>query len=338
MKTKNRIMRSLMSLVIAFAVIALIGGVNTQAAVKRKCTYKYDSKKGVVFEPTVRVVTKYHEDFWSYGTKEDVKDWYGSGSGMKNPLYFGNDYTSRMWVAADGAKVSVKSNSDKLLCKVAYQYNYKGERYTQPYSYVGWTDDNTGKYVYPIPALKDKNFKSVFGIEMFAKESGTYSVTVTVKKGKKKLVTKKIKVIALDSFATVKYGGNEYEGYLSRYGSYFNSISTDKKSGKLKIKANKTFKITKVEVGKDISTTYDGNKGKEYPETVKYKKIKNGGKITLNTNKKYTRTDKYAYSNSSNVYTYKYDYMFPATRVRVTYVDTLHGIENVETFTIGYIK
>ena len=340
MKTKEKLMRSFLSLAVAIAAVALLGSVNAQA----KSSFKYDAKKGIVWEPALRTAVGQHTSY-SGTTAEDAKQEYKtSSSDYKNPLYFymstyGSGFSqyrtsTTVYVADENAKVTAKSNSGDLLVKVSYSRLYTGNSYASAYSATSYHDYAKEQWVYN-ENLKNKEFKSVYGIEYFAKKAGNYTITVTVKKGKKKLATKKIKIYASEYTGpvdSVKYGGNIY-GY-----GYGSSFSTTKKSGGLKIKMNKGYKLNKIEVGTYRDVNIDSSSYEDYPE-IKWKKLGNGKKLKLNTKTKYKEVSQHKYSQSTSTSTYQYNYLNPVTPVRITYSDTWTGqTKQTSMFYITYIK
>ncbi|MCR5418863.1 MAG: hypothetical protein K6E84_08100 [Lachnospiraceae bacterium] len=321
MKTKNKIMRSLMSLVIAFVAVAMLGGVSAQA----KSTYKYDSKKGVVWEPVKRIYAESINAASGYDTSQ-----YGSSSTYtyKNRMGVYTSYRTRLYVAPK-ATVTVSSSSDDLLVKKSYVKSISGkDQYYSAYYNTSWWDSKKEKTIYN-EKLKDKKFLSQFGIDMYAKKEGTYTVTVKIKKGKKTLCTKNIKVYATyGPFKSIKYADQKF------YGSFY-STSSNKKSGKFKVVMNKTYKLKKIEVGTPRDYTSESADGWNYSDDdFTWKKFSNGKKLKLNLKNKQTVTEKY----SSYKYTYETDRMYPITAVRITYLDTLTGQESTDVMYIEYLK
>lgn len=221
--------------------------------------------------------------------------------------------TTNIYLKNEGDYVaSVKTNSSDIIAKITEKANYLGDNYTSV-----WLNDDDRL-----------QFKSRFEITCFARKTGTYTLTFTVKNAKKKTVcTKKIKVYAEQYGSPIKsfkYAGKEY---------YSGSCLTTKGKGKLQVTMNKGFKLQKIEVG----TYVDGEYEEWYPEPV-FKTVKNKTNISLATSTKYV-SDVYKYGNDSD-YSYKYgyytDYLYPVTVIRVTYKDMKLGIVQTEEYNMFY--
>lgn len=166
-------------------------------------------------------------------------------------------------------------------------------------------------------------------------------------------------------FATVTFAG---KSLLSDY-SNSNNLNANKKEtdtlwdvssvkkGKLVVKANKNFKIKKIEVGtlyketksyeKPASGSYTTTKhevdGKDV--TFKYKKVKSGKKITLGTTPYYDDDENYSadhyasksnWSNGDDSRKLNVSGMYAPTTIRVTYYDKLSKVYGQKIFTIYY--
>ena len=187
--------------------------------------------------------------------------------------------------------MNVKVNKKGLLAKKTYERVY--ERTRNEYDYD--TDTYTRETTY--------DYSSTY-ISLYGTKKGTYTVSFDVidKTGAVKC-TKKIKV-KVDASVTYKvhpvkkitYAGKDIYSYY-RY--------TNKTKGKLSVTLNKGYKLQSIEIGKIDAK---GN--------VVYKKTKNKKNITLAKSAKYSKTEKYDYSDSSFKYTY--NKLFPETEIRIT--------------------
>lgn len=222
--------------------------------------------------------------------------------------------TEEVYLINEGDYVSgVKSNSSDLIVKLTKKSVYTGNQYS--------TNDILGNG-------EGIKCKAYYTITFYAKKKGTYNVTVTVKNAKKKTTCKKkIKVYAEEYSYPVNYC--KYAGKLC---DVYNL--TNKKSGKIKVKMNKGFKLQKIEVG-----TYAAGKTKEYDPEPVFKKVKNNSKISLATSTKY-QSDVYEYSYGDGDYSYErgYDveYLYPITIVRITYKDTKLGTVQTIDYDLFY--
>ncbi len=224
---------------------------------------------------------------------------------------FGSDLM--IYLANEGDYVAtIKTSSPSLIAKQTRKYTLKENSFAS-----GPDLENT----------KDVRFKSYCSIEFFAAKEGKYTVTFTIKNKKNKVVgKKKVTVYATSYFDPIEYlsyAGAQY------YGS---DIQTTKASGKVKYKANKTFKIKSISVGKYNA---DG--------TISYKKIKNNAKIKLETKTAYTE-EKYSYDSGYGDYKYSYksvqthDYIKPVTFVQIAYYDQYLKIDSTKTYSIFNVK
>lgn len=199
---------------------------------------------------------------------------------------------------------SVKTSSPNLIAKI--------------------TTVNTTKRAYSAH-LNDNisvNYYNRSEITFLAKAKGTYTATVTIKdkKGKKKC-TKKIKIYATNDsypFASVSYG----KQYLTS-----GTNTTSKKSGKLSVKINPTFKLKSVDVCKFVDN-----------ETLKVsKKNANNKTLKLDMSTKYQFSYKWSESDTSENIV-DVNYLNPVTPVRVTVYDTLLKITLTYNFYLVYVK
>ncbi len=202
---------------------------------------------------------------------------------------------------------SVKSNSPNLLAMIISDI----------------TATNPGESIYYCQSNDTEYFRG-FRIGFFATKKGSYKVTFTVKNAAKKTVTKKtIKVYAgypNTPIKSITYAGKKY---LDVWNS--SSFTTKKASGKLKLVANQTYKIKKIEIATAFDT--DGN--------PVYKKIKNGAKIKLATKTAY----RVIYSESDSYrYGYEMDFLKPMTQIRVTYYDQKLKKTSTEEYSLINIK
>lgn len=208
---------------------------------------------------------------------------------------------------------SVKSNSPALVAKQVRKYTTLEDNH-----YVGGPD---------LEATKDVKFRSYANLEFFAAKEGKYTVTLTIKNAKNKVVGKKKVTV----YATSYFDSLEYLSYAgAKY--YWSDIQTKKASGKVSYKANPTFQIKSIAVG-----TYKAD------GTISYKKIKKGAKINLATKTAYIEPE-YSYDYSYGDYVNKYecvginDYIKPVTFIQVTYYDKLLKITSTDTYTLINIK
>jgi len=200
---------------------------------------------------------------------------------------------------------TVKSSSKNLVAKVVNDY--------KPVSSSIRHDEATDTY-----------YKRRCSIGFYAKKKGNYTVTVTIKNAQKKVVAKKkIKVYAGypgNAIKTLSYGSAEY--YLFGSGS---NLLTKTASSKIKLKANDTYKILKIE----LATKYDQD------GMPIYKKIKNGAKITLASKTAY---EKIWYESDTYRTGCKYKFLKPMTMVRVTYRDKKLRTTGTEVYYIFNVK
>ncbi len=324
MKTRNKVLRTILSLAAAITVFALWGSVDALA----KNSYQLDSKNGIVYESAVRTSVRYRG--YAYGSESTNKS---ENSNYKDPLYFYNGYDISIFTKSDKTSVTVKSDSSNLLAKVVYSQKYTGEDFFNVYNATSWYDAKKGTYAYH-ENLKDEKYMAKFGIQTYAKKEGNYTLTVTIKKGKKK-VSKKIRVYAREfngAFASVKYGNTEL-------GS-FDSITTKAGSGKFKVKMNRDYKLLELQIGTYVGSSVDYNKEESYDsdDVIKWSKLKNGSKINLSTATKYTTergrlSGDYQYSNKTD-----YDFLYPVTPIRVVYKDKLTGETYASVAYLTYIN
>lgn len=143
---------------------------------------------------------------------------------------------------------------------------------------------------------------------MYAKKTGTYTVTFDIYSaaGKKKS-SKKITVYAKSDSPVKKftYNGKAY-AYSANHAA----------SGKIKVTMNSGYKLKKIEVGKyTVSKTIDGQES-----NLKWTKVNNGAKITLS---KVPHTSSYEYGSLTDGYYCKRStkQMDAETIVRITYTD-----------------
>ncbi len=279
--------KKLITMLFAFAVMMgcmLLTTTDVQAAANH--TYKYDKKKGVIYESRTRadMLTRYD-------------------GGIDVYLEDAGNYVS-----------SVKVNKSGLFAKVTSDRKLKSEN-----GYYSLTD------------FSDAKPKRRATIDFYATKKGKYTVTFVVKNAKgKKVTSKKVTVYAgypTSPTETMTYAGTKYY----TYGSI--SISTKKSSGKLKFKANSGYQIKKIEV----ATTFDSD------GNPVFKKVKNGKKITLAKETKYTKIF-YEYDSSYGEYISKYsngtsyDFLKPMTVIRVSYYDKLLKINGQTEHVIFNIK
>lgn len=175
---------------------------------------------------------------------------------------------------------------------------------------------------------KQKHFCVQYNIGLYSEKPGNYTLTYTVKnKNKKKVGTYRVKVYVRDSIdgnpiRETKYAGTNY-GLFSEFG-------TKKASGKLQLKMNKDFSLKSIEVGYADGTN------------IKYKKIRNNSKIDLAKTTIYKEVNYSSGEPTENSYYYEsgssYNYLKPATFVKVTYYDKLLKITDEKMVYIFNIK
>ena len=200
---------------------------------------------------------------------------------------------------------SVKTSSPNLIAKV--------------------TTVNTTKRTYSINLSDDilLNYYNRSEITFLARSKGTYTATVTIKdKNGKKKCTKKIRVYATNDsypFVSVSYG--------KQYLVCGTANTTSKKSGKLSVKINPTFKLKSVDVCKFTDN-----------ETLKvFKKKANNKILKLNMSTKYQFSYKWSESDTSENIV-DVNYMNPVTPVRVVVYDTLLKTTVTYNFYLVYVK
>ncbi|MBD5465333.1 MAG: hypothetical protein HDR22_05875 [Lachnospiraceae bacterium] len=208
------------------------------------------------------------------------------GVGYAYDSSYGGGATTYIYLSTDGDRVAnVKSNSSNLLVKKTRESYYRSTD-------TDWeTNQKTTKWSYCSAYLS-----------FFAKKQGEYKVAFDVVKADGSVrCTKEITVKAIasrdyvDPIKSIKYAGKD----LYKYYPY-----ATKTSGVLKVTMKKSYKLVSIEVG-----SYN-KKGK-----FVYKKVKNGKKISLAKKAVYTR--EYNYSGGGSKY--RYDELFPATYIRITY-------------------
>lgn len=210
--------------------------------------------------------------------------------------------------------LSAKSSSKKKLAVNIYRNAVDTPAaYTSTWNYVDGTTST-----YSNPEAKYSQTDAYLG--MYAKKTGDAKITVKIQLKDGTVVTKTIKVkIVKDGAAyTATYSGTTFDedGY----------VKTVAKSGKIKVKAGKGFKINKIE----FANKFDAN-----GDPI-YKTIKNNKKVTLNTKKAVTRSEvsnTYKYSDGDvQTYSYKlanaykYNFIYAASYVRVSYTDKFLGV------------
>ena len=173
----------------------------------------------------------------------------------------------------------------------------------------------------------DSNYST---IGLFAKKNLTTTVTFDVYDiNNKKKETKSVKV-------TAKSGTNSITNPLSSITYAGNPLGygqvSSKSKGKIKVKMNKNYKLVSIEVGtytKPNTTT--SNNAITTKNEMTYKKIKNGGKITLGKYGYYSDS-LYALPYSDYKSHYFTDYILAPTQIRITYKNT----KTKDTGTISY--
>ena len=261
---------------------------------------------------------RYEDDYDKYGLRiSSYEDEIVPGSAYAGD--YGGGAKVRISLSSPADSIAkVKSSSKNLVVKVSNTYSY--ERTYSSY-----------------PELNKKG--SGYDISYYAKKKGSYKISFQVlDKDKKVLETKTLKIKATPdayagAFKSIQYGSQ----YLSKQRLTTtstprlprdNTLYTTKKSGKLKVKMNKGYKLDKIEV-----TTLSKN-GISTTKTVKNKK-----KIKITTVLK--GTEKYTSSSGDYGYTLTQNPLFPSTRVTIHYHykdsdgDT---ISTYSTYHIYYLK
>lgn len=249
------------------------------------------------------------------------KDQYGIEIPDKVKMSYKNDadidYGFSIYLPKDASVVSVKSNKKKDLIA-----NIFCNTYSIPYTYNStytYTDGTTYTYSH-----EDVDSEPYAYIGLYAKKAGKFSLTVKIRLADSTVVTKKISVLVVKDWDpyTITYSGTTYDD--DEY------IKTVAKTGKLKVKAGKGCKITKIE----FANTFDAD-GKPI-----FKTIKNGKKVKLNTKKVILQSqisdaydlkeDGKVIGTRSYVYKYatpiKYSYIYPVSVVRISYKDNFLGV------------
>lgn len=182
----------------------------------------------------------------------------------------------------------------------------------------------------------DSNYST---IGLYAKKNLTTTLTFDIygidnKKKETKTVKVTTKVTSSSSSSTPSYGypikSISYAGKPLLYGQF-----STKSSGKVKVKMNKNYKLVSIEVGtygkpvksSEGNTTYLKNE-------VKYKKVKNNGKISLGK-KAYYYESIYASTDGNYTSHYFYDYLIAPTEIRITYKNTKTKDTGVLTYRIN---
>lgn len=196
-----------------------------------------------------------------------------------------------------GDYVSSVKATGGMIVKKTYSNTYSGS-YPSAYYYGSGENDKF-------------NYYNQSTITTYTAKPGTFTVTLTIKNSKtKKSYKKKVRVYGVQAsypVSYITYGGKKY---------YNSDNLVTRSSGKLKVKANPTYKIKKIQVG-----TYLDN------GEISYKTVKNGSTIKTVANTKYVITeDEYNsdwYSYSTKEYT---DNICGQTIIKVTYYDSKLGI------------
>jgi hypothetical protein len=246
-----------------------------------------------------------------------------------------NSYIFATPSSTDTYKVSVKSSSSNL--KIFKRKSTT--KIASTYSNSKQTNVSTSR-----------TSVAVYG---YAKKAGTYTIKYDIKdiNGVKQYPTQTVTVVAKDDispFKKITYAGKSiWDNEGSRFSDVTESVYTNKKKGKLVVKAASGYKIKKIEVGtlnavtstteshstydrvttthKDTSIVYDdnGNTYSMYDEygnattgIVTYKKVKSGKKISIGTTP-YTEES----VDSDDGLTITHSQIYAPTAIRVTYYD-----------------
>ena len=164
----------------------------------------------------------------------------------------------------------------------------------------------------------DARYQRIAGITVFGAKEGSGSVKVTVKNEKGTTIfSKRIKVYVEYTQVIEKatFAGKEMTA---------SSILTKKGSGKFSVKLAKNYSLKKIEYG-----NYDA-KG-----NLKFKTIKNNGKVVLNSVAKFTQeysnniTDDSNYGSAEGT---EYNYIYPVTEIKITVYDKKLKIVNTYSY------
>lgn len=189
---------------------------------------------------------------------------------------------------------NIKSKNPSLIAKQAYAYSYY--------------------YKTPDSTYNGSDYNAIIGL--YAKKNLTTSVTFDVYgENNKKKETKTVKVIVKSTSYKSPVKSVTFSGKPIEYNKLYSA-----KSGKVKVKMNKNFKLLKLEVGTYTSPkkTIEGNTIRHDSEMV-YKKFKNNSKITLG---KYGYNYSYytKYSDGKRYLSSSSD-ILATTSIRITYLD-----------------
>lgn len=186
----------------------------------------------------------------------------------------------------------VTTNSSNLIAKLTYQQKLKEESSGYQTSY-----------------FEGVSFKGDAEITCFAKEAGTYQVTFVVKNAKNKQIAKKTVKVFAGSFTALEKV--TFNGKDITYSTAPSNNLSKKAKGKLVVKTGKDFVVKKIQAG-----------GYKADGSVDYKTVKNKSTITLSTVKAFKKKNSsYQSTYSSYESGTNYDYIYPATLVKITIYD-----------------
>jgi len=203
--------------------------------------------------------------------------------------------------------------------------------------------------------------RATYTVRLYAKKAGTYKVTYDAVLKSGTTVKKTIKVIAKEDGAAIKsvtFAGKVISESVDSKAPSTNKLwtknygynTTTAKSGKLKVTMNKNFKLKKIEVGtptyKEVAGTADDYYTKRYTntsyasdldlyngQTMAWKTVKNGKKITLNKT-----DDTYAQHDYYKDHEYLDKDTSVTTYIRITYYDKKDKETHRAVYTINKVQ
>lgn len=169
------------------------------------------------------------------------------------------------------------------------------------------------------------DYKTEFQIGCYALKSGTYKVSFTLVKGKKK-TAKTVTVYAKDDspIKSVKYGGKRLDTYNEAYYGGFGYPN----SGAFKVTMNKGYKLKRIEVERYIKSSYSSD-DYEGVTSDRYE-IKNGATVTLSDQAyRHKYESEYYPENAEDT-----EYMCAETSFIVHYIDKYTKEERTRSYSV----
>lgn len=207
--------------------------------------------------------------------------------------------------------VSVTSNSRNLVAKIVANGSSIESAETREYADGRKEDLN-----------KTVSYENDAEIGLYARKAGNYKVRIKTMLPTGVTITKTISIKATSNEPYTLTYANATKRKDSN-GQYYYTKFYSAKSGTLKVKAAKGYRITSIK----FANSFDAN------GEFDFKSISSGTKVNLNT--KTGRASKSVVTGSIDMKTYKhvitntrtrtYDYIFPTSAVKVTYKDTWLG-------------